>query len=580
MTIDKSAEEVVVKAEKYSLNFSLKKPYVTVKDSLDKEWTRLFLGANVHTLQGLDGMCGSGVVSEKEAEGIKQIVIEIESNIWEREELVFELEEDSFSSYVAVRGKGNITDVQLFGGYMNNSVIGTGFYRSEAMFKSVFTPSPTMSERWVTPVHQHAEIGIMGSSYPGQGKWFFTPAPFCYGFSFSEVPSEMSVIPESNSWMMAGILARKGEYNFTSYKYLGDDNSFLFNLNYEGYIAVDGEFVSPKFSFFIEENNPYTGLERYGRELTTFSKLPEQNAQHSWWKRPIFCGWGAQCYLEEAGRGKTKDLAKEDVYDEFIQILDQKRINPGIITIDDKWQKEYGYGVADEEKWPDLKKWIEKIHNRKQKVLLWWKAWDAEGLSSDLCITNKNGSILCVDPSNPAYERLLRQQVQFMLGREGYDADGFKIDFTGRAPVGPGLKKFGDIWGVELLHKLLFIIYDEAKKVKPDALIVTHTPNPYFQDVTDMVRLNDINTGAPVVAQMLHRAKIAKAVCPDHLIDTDNWIMPDIFQWRDYLNVQNDIGVPCLYYTTHIKTDQALTEEDYEKIRSSWAEYESRELVS
>ena len=53
---------------------------------------------------------------------------------------------------------------------------------------------------------------------------------------------------------------------------------------------------------------------------------------------------------------------------------------PGTVVIDDKWQSAYGTNEPDTGKWPDLKAWIAGRHARGQRVLLWWKAWDPEGL--------------------------------------------------------------------------------------------------------------------------------------------------------------------------------------------------------
>ena len=88
-----------------------------------------------------------------------------------------------------------------------------------------------------------------------------------------------------------------------------------------------------------------------------------------------------------------------------------------------------------------------------------------------------------------------------MLGPDGLDADGLKVDFTARTPTGRALTATGGSWGIALLHELLSIVYAAAKEAKPDALVITHTPHPSFVDVTDMIRLNDI-IGGDVVEQM------------------------------------------------------------------------------
>ncbi|RIH80806.1 hypothetical protein Mterra_03461 [Calidithermus terrae] len=134
----------------------------------------------------------------------------------------------------------------------------------------------------------------------------------------------------------------------------------------------------------------------------------------------------------------------------------------------------------------------------------------------------------------------------------------------------PLLRRHGPEWGVGLLHKLLWILYDEAKRCKPDALVMTHTPNPYFAGVTDMIRLNDVNTGADVLAQMVHRAKVARAACPHLLIDTDNWPMPSLGAWREYTRLQPELGIPSLYFATHVDSGEALTPEDYALVRAAW----------
>jgi hypothetical protein len=125
---------------------------------------------------------------------------------------------------------------------------------------------------------------------------------------------------------------------------------------------------------------------------------------------------------------------------------------------------------VDEAKWPDLPGFIGREHEAGRKVLLWLKMWDPEGVPPEECVRNAAGTSIAVDPGNPAYEARLRASVRRMLGHDGYGADGFKIDFSARIPSGPGLQHHGQLWGLELMRRYLEIIYDEAKRVKPDAL--------------------------------------------------------------------------------------------------------------
>jgi hypothetical protein len=255
---------------------------------------------------------------------------------------------------------------------------------------------------------------------------------------------------------------------------------------------------------------------------------------------------------------------------------------PRIVVLDDKWQDAYGTNGPDTAKWPDLAGWIAGRHGRGQKVLLWWKAWDPEGLPPELCVRTPDGRPVALDPSNPAAREELHRIVAAMLGPDGLDADGLKIDFTARTPSGRSLAKHGPGWGIALLHALLAVVYAAAKEAKPGALVITHTPHPSFVDVTDMIRLNDmINLGngavAPIVPQMRFRAEVSRAACPELPIDTDDWPVPDLETWRAYLAAKPTMGVPSLYYSSHLDaTGESFEREDYEALERTWASWRSR----
>ena len=55
---------------------------------------------------------------------------------------------------------------------------------------------------------------------------------------------------------------------------------------------------------------------------------------------------------------------------------------------------------------------------------------------------------------------------------------------------------------------------------------------------------------------------------PDHLVDTDDWCAPDLAGWRAYNAIKAELGVPALYYATHLdRTGERLTDDDYALIR-------------
>jgi hypothetical protein len=73
---------------------------------------------------------------------------------------------------------------------------------------------------------------------------------------------------------------------------------------------------------------------------------------------------------------------------------------------------------------------------------------------------------------------------------------------------------------------------------------------------------------------MRHRPRIVRASCPDLLIDTDDWAMPDLATFREYRDVQAELGIPALYLASHIDTTlEPLEESDYRAIRDLWSRF-------
>jgi hypothetical protein len=102
--------------------------------------------------------------------------------------------------------------------------------------------------------------------------------------------------------------------------------------------------------------------------------------------------------------------------------------------------------------------------------------------------------------------------------------------------------------------------------------VITHTPHPAFVDVTDMIRLNDAIGGVDFVEQMEFRADVARAAVPELPIDTDDWRAPNKREWREYLERKREIGVPSLYYASHLDaTGEELDDDDYAAIARVFA---------
>jgi len=579
VTVSHDADGLRVHAPAYRLWFRPDRPYAVLEDAHGARWAELLLAASVNTTTGLDDSAALSPVAVGGTPEVPELTVAAGSSLWQERSLLLRCHPDRLELGVEVVGDGALTDVHLLGGYVSAAPRwGSGFLGSGAGFASVLCPDPSTPERAVGSAAEAATLDVLGGALPGRGRWFFTPGPFCLALSRS--PERDDGLPDG-PWAALGLLASIEEQTFTGLHYEPGEEAFSLRLAYEGQTVVDGRWVSPTLVLTFDHADPYAAITDHATRVRERLPSTVTVAPAAWWSEPIFCGWGAQCHLAMAGATRNAaDLSTRATYDDFLAGLAARGIHPGTIVIDDRWEVAYGSGEADPERWPELRRWIAERHAAGQRVLLWWKAWAPDAVPPELCVRNAAGRPVGVDPTNPAYVEFLAARVAGMLGPDGYDADGLKVDFTAMTPSGPAMSRHGSAWGVALLHRLLAVLHDAAHRVKPDALVITHTPNPAFGDVTDMIRLNDVqrldspSPGADFVAHMRHRARIARAALPDTLIDTDNWALPDRQTWRRYLAVQGELGVPSLYYVTHIDcSGEELTDEDFAALREAWVTY-------
>ncbi len=558
---------LAVQADTYTLTFPNDRPFVYVDDASGKRWAELFVISSAHPAHAQGDTVRIHPWEIVELPGEIILTLRAESSVWKNKVYRLRCRPSRFVYEMEIEGKGMLSEVNYFGGYYSGQARwGSGFFWSGQHFKQGFSPEPNADEAIYFSPFGESAINLTGVPLPGKSDWFFTPPPFCFAFE------------GANGWMSMGVEAAARENRFTEYRFHAQQSSFYLSLAYEGHTRVDGKYQLPSIGFDFCPDE-YAALDSHVKALRAAGHVRASAAEKkpAWWYEPIFCGWGAQCYHAAIDKRPAPEYARQGLYEGWLKTLEEHDIAPGMITIDDKWQASYGENRADQNKWPDLRGFIDRQHARGRRVLLWLKLWDPEGVPAGECITNSCGLPLAVDPSNLAYERRLRVSVRNMLAEWGYKADGFKIDFSARVPSGPGIHTYGDVWGLELMKLYLRIIYDEVKKTKPDALVIAHTPHPYLADVLDMVRLNDINTNTDVNKAMTHRARVARIACPDAIVDTDNWPITNKAAWREYVRLQPELGVPSLYYASHIdSTLEPLDAADYQLIQETWARHRAK----
>ncbi|GIG26686.1 hypothetical protein [Cellulomonas denverensis] len=599
-----------ITAAGYRVELHSDPPSAVLSDPDGRVWSRLSLLASVDRVGAVDESAEVGAPtvhpldpSADPTDPGRVAAVEIRSaatsTAWRRRETRLRCLPDRLELTVEVEGEGLLTDVRLLGGRALLASGACGMFRSSIDHASVFVPTPTEPVDLVRPAASPATLGVLGDAAPGRLHAVFSPPPLCLVLGRERAGSALDV--PAGDWLALGLAAPVDQLRLVELRYQPMDSGFLLELDHDAHTRVAGTWRSPAL-VLRPAADPWQALADHRADLLRAGAPAGPAAPVAdWWSEPIFCGWGAQCARaahsaldgdpagpesQTAGPPTAADLARQDVYDELLGHLAAHQVVPGTVVIDDKWQLAYGTGEPDQARWPDLRAWIAARHAAGQRVLLWWKAWDAEGLPPEECLVTPDGRPVSADPAGPAYRDRVRRVVHHLLGPDGLDADGFKVDFTQRGPAGHALRP-GDgtdpcagPWGVAAVHALLADLYRAAKDAKPDALVVTHTPHPAFADVCDMVRLNDVlerdtrGVLVPLADQMRVRRRIAGAMLPGHLIDTDQWPMTDLAQWREYVGAQAEGGVPALYYAERMdRSDEQLTADDLALVAQLWQEY-------
>lgn len=648
MKIDKSKNMIEVEGGCYTMKWDAERPYhvkIVFANGIGAEY---FVASGCDADDGIDELIELSKPEIDESGDIMVMRFIGKTTLWEKVDYNFELADDQVVYSYKIYGHGKLETVRFFEGFIKDDprrgkyyypyFCGPGrhlaYHRPVKDFMTSSTPDfdvlysfcVTSADKRVFGYYEDASIRVNGDRHYFGGDWLATPAPFLF----------LMGRKDQKNWVTLGLAVKTGEAGFMGYHYRGGEG-FGLELEYDGYTEVRGEWESPKVVMLQAGADVYEALGKHTEYLAASGCMAKKDRSDTptWWKKPIFGGWGEQVYhsnrWDNYFSGDHNDWAHDNVdkfctqqaYEEMLSTLESKGVNPTILIIDNRWFKNESHLEVDTSLWPDLKGFIADQHTKGRKVILWVSPWSyaksAKGealpenehmmvhedelydleMDTDVfykackrevkkvrnyhplpepTLTDPNWKYVA-DPQNPAYIKRVKECIAYLLSSEGLDADGFEFDYTHFIPRFKGTKPLGcehEVkWGNEALHNMIELYYYGAKEAKEDALVISHTFNPYFNDVIDMLRLQDIYTDMKsIVPQMEHRAKIAQQVAPGCAIHTDQHPMPSLEAWQEYAQFQPSIGNPCLYYVTGMETTkEKITDEQWKMLSKIWKDY-------
>ncbi|HYI34024.1 MAG TPA: hypothetical protein VEX88_11235, partial [Glaciibacter sp.] len=248
--LDRSGLRAIVTTSAYRLELPNayggyeRSPYALLFGADGEPWTEVNLFSSVHTTSSPDETWLIDSIDIDQNDGADVLIrVASRSTAWDRHETVLRCTSTAVELSVVVAGRGDITDVSLFGGPASLASGASGTFRSLISFASVLVPAATEPVHVVRPAQSSAVLGVVGDADPGRLHAIFSPPPLVFGLG-RERAEHATDVP-GGEWLGLSLRAPVEELTFTAMRYDALENGFLIRLDYEGHTTVDGEWMSP-----------------------------------------------------------------------------------------------------------------------------------------------------------------------------------------------------------------------------------------------------------------------------------------------------------------------------------------------
>ena len=375
--------------------------------------------------------------------------------------------------------------------------------------------------------------------------------------------------------------------------------NFSFQVETPGGHKIVDKYVLPRVIIMFPEDE-FDSITVFRNKLIEFGEYTPKERKISelpeWWKNSFVCTYGDQVLEKRVGQKIDDAWVRE-----FVEITENEwGMDKFNLIIDDSWQLPHSFmPIVDEARFPNFRKFTDDMHEKGHHVILWTtplfdkttngfttKAQELGVLSEDAFAPPMWGKYFenfpgcyAIDYTHDNARQFIREVCEYLFGSgEGQlNADGVKMDFLGliREPANSHYAHPEKGMGIKELYLFYTMLYEEAKKVKPDVLIDCTVGDPRFEHLIDFNRLHDTHCGT---REKEIRANIIALACPNLPIDSDGCLMYNSWLATHYIS-SSVYGFSSNYYVKkyhdvnkHLRgeadkrlPDSRIFLEDYEK---------------
>ncbi|OGS20361.1 MAG: hypothetical protein A3J83_07515 [Elusimicrobia bacterium RIFOXYA2_FULL_40_6] len=595
---NKQKSAVFVKTSKYSLNINLKTLFATVKKG-NRILMVYYLNGSVRGLgqdkQRMDDCSLAYQSYELDNQPDKcRLVIKLKADkgIWSAKDLAFSFKEEYFTYFQRVTaGKQGIMirDVN-YGTLISDE-------KEEFISKSVINEAYTLY-----PNLDHTNIPEKGGvdfklSSRSPARFFREELKYDYFNTAGGkliIPPYVVSLKSAKEWFGIGTIEIPPSEAGLHLKINKVRTEIFYNYNGSATVKSDKAYNCPEIAF-IFENDKNEVIKKYIDILHEVGKAePSQPQWESWWSGPIHCFFSDQYFEEYVNRKTTQnsqigmiDFCNEEFMLKRINEMKRLGIKYKIFIVDYGWFRYMGNWDVNTDRFPNFKKTIDDMHSQGIKVLLWYNQYEVN-MKSEIYTKHPEWFIKYPDGKPVTWQKLnldlvladvsiegvrdnIRKNLEFMLSDKPgcLNADGIKLDASHiMYPVQARVQNPEYGMGELLVKNIMKFIYDEAKKIKQDALINATAGNPMFNSVLDQHRLHDASSmDNNNFDERAYAANICKAPC----VDADDWFSYRKFMVRGMLK-KIVYGVPSFYalnYRGDIDhTCEQISAENYQLLKS------------